>query len=184
MGDQKFNSKKFKELILYLATKHEEERYWGATKLNKCLFYSDFMAYAKYGQSITGAAYIALERGPAPKALVPVQKELLDSREIAVQERPMQRRILALREPDLSEFTAQEIALVDYVIDRTRTADADTLSDESHGFLGWKAARAEANAIGKQVVIPYNTVFVSNEKPDEFEEAHGHEQARRYGWPT
>lgn len=184
MAIQKFDKKKFKELILYLAAKHENERFWGATKLNKCLFYADFLAYQKYGEAITGADYVALERGPAPHKMLPVQKEMLGSGEIAIQERPMQRRIVALREPDLSGFKAQEIALVDYVIDRTRMADADALSELTHGFLGWKAARAEAEATGRQVVIPYSTVFVSNEKPDEFEEAHGRELARKHGWPA
>lgn len=184
MATPKMNTTKFKELILYLAAKHEGERFWGATKLNKSLFYADFLAYQKYGQSITGAAYIALEWGPAPKALVPVQKEMVEARDIAVQERAAQHRILALREPDLSEFSAQEIALVDSVVERTRRASADTLSELTHGFLGWKAARAEAVATGKQVVIPYSTVFVSNEEPDEFEEAHGRELVRQYGWPA
>jgi len=183
MATSTFNEKKFKELILYLAAKHEDERFWGATKLNKCLFYADFLAYQKHGEAITGAEYIALERGPAPRRLLPIQKEMLASGEIAIQERPMQRRIVALREPDLSEFTAQEIALVDEVIERTRMADANTLSELTHGFLGWKAARAESEATGRQVVIPYRTVFVSNKKPDEFEEAHGRELARKHGWP-
>jgi hypothetical protein len=180
----KFNKKKFKELVLYLAEKHENERYWGATKLNKCLFYADFLAYRKFGEAITGAEYMALERGPAPQKLLPIQREMLAAGEIAIQERPMQRRVLALREPDLSVFTAREIALVDDVIEHTRTADADELSQLTHGFLGWKAARAEAEATGRQVLIPYNTVFVSNDKPDEFEEAHGRELARKHGWPA
>ena len=180
----KFNKRKFKELVLYLAAKHENERFWGATKLNKCLFYADFLAYRKLGEAITWADYMALERGPAPQKLLPIQREMLGSGEIAIQERPMQRRIVPLREPDLSVFTAEEIALVDYVIDRTRMADADELSQLTHGFLGWKAARAEAEATGRQVVVPYNTVFVSNDKPDEFEEAHGRELARKHGWPA
>lgn len=184
MGSRKFNKKKFKELILYLAAKHEEEPYWGATKLNKCLFYADFLAYEKYGEAITGADYVALEHGPAPHELLPVQKEMLGSGEIAIQERARQRRIVALREPDLSEFSAQEIAIVDDVIERTRAAYANTLSELTHGFLGWKAARAESEATGRRIVIPYSTVFVSNKKPDEFEEAHGHELAGKHGWPT
>lgn len=178
----RFNAKKFRELILYLASKHEEEQLWGATKLNKCLFYSDFMAYERFGQPITGAAYLALERGPAPKAMMPVQKEMLESGEIAVQAKGAQHRIVALRDPDLSEFSAEEIALVDHVVERTRGATADTLSEHSHGFLGWMAARAEAIATGKQVVIPYSTVFVSSAPPDEFEVAHGRELAKKYGW--
>jgi hypothetical protein len=184
MSRQRFQRDKFKELILYLATKHEDEEFWGKTKLNKCLFYSDFMAFERFGEPITGAAYVALERGPAPKAMVPVQREMVESREIAVQVRGAQHRIVALREPDLSDFSAQEIALVDHVIERTRMATADMLSEHSHGFLGWQAARAEAIATQKQVAIPYSTAFVSSEPPDEFEIAHGRELAKQHGWPV
>ncbi|MDH5642316.1 MAG: Panacea domain-containing protein, partial [Nitrospira sp.] len=71
------NADKFKELILYVASQCEQDTYWNSTKLNKILFYSDFLAYKVNGQSITGADYFALERGPAPKALVPIREGMI-----------------------------------------------------------------------------------------------------------
>lgn len=177
-----YDEEKFKELILYVAAKYECEDFFGATKLNKLLFYSDFLAYKTLGRPITGAEYVALEFGPAPKRLLPVQDELVKSGDIAIERRTLQRRIIALRDPDLSEFSASEIAVVDQVIEALKDADAKQVSELSHAFLGWKAARAEGQATGQMVAIPYATVFVSNKALDEFEVAHGLELAEKYNW--
>lgn len=37
------------------------------TKMNKLLFYSDFLHYKRFGCSITGLNYIAIDKGPVPK---------------------------------------------------------------------------------------------------------------------
>ena len=70
---------KLKELMLYVVEKSETDPTFGAIKLNKILFFSDFLMYWKTGKSITGQEYMKLERGPAPRRLLPVQKELLDT---------------------------------------------------------------------------------------------------------
>jgi hypothetical protein len=144
---------KLQELILYIARRSEDDRHFGANKLNKLLFYSDFLAYAKTGRSITGATYERLEHGPAPRGLAAALAELKPA--CAEAERDYfgrkQRRIVALREPDLSEFTGAEIALVDELLDRLRNHDEDgELADRS---VGWQVA-----GVGEE--IPYGTAFV------------------------
>ena len=42
------------------------------------MFYSDFSAYVRWGTPITGAEYIRLDRGPAPKLMAPIRE--LDER--------------------------------------------------------------------------------------------------------
>jgi hypothetical protein len=178
----RFSEKKFKELILYIASQCEKDRYWGAIKLNKVLFYSDFLAYKLLGESITGADYQALERGPAPRQLCPIRDEMIRTGDLAIDKRSLQHRPIALREPDLRDFDAREIAIVNKVMTSLRHANADRASEMSHAFLGWKAAWEETKATGKNVVIPYGTVFVANPPLDEFEEAHGLELAKAHGW--
>ena len=170
---REFSRSRFRELILYCALKSETHRFFGATKLNKCLFYADFLAYRALGSSITGAEYLALEHGPAPRQFVAEREAMVRSNDIAIQHRPRQQRVIALREPNLGDFSGSEIAIVDQVIDALRTLDAGDVSKISHAFLGWKAAKAESEATGKQVVIPYGTALVSNEPLDEFQESHG-----------
>ena len=177
-----FQRKKFKELILYIASQCEKDKFWNATKLNKVLFYSDFLAFRDRGESITGAEYFALERGPAPKALVPVRDEMIQDKDLAIERRTFQQRPVALREPDYTLFTAQEIAIVNKVIAALRHKDADTVSEMSHAFLGWKAAWAEGQVTKEKVTIPYKSVFVSNAPIDEFEAAYGLDLAKKHEW--
>ncbi|MBI9068461.1 MAG: DUF4065 domain-containing protein [Salinivirgaceae bacterium] len=65
--------KKTKEVIAFLSTKMELPK----TKLNKLLFYSDFMMYANYGKSITGNAYRAVDYGPVPSNYGMLYEELI-----------------------------------------------------------------------------------------------------------
>jgi hypothetical protein len=67
---------KLQELILYIARRSEDVRHFGANKLNKLLFYTEFLAYSKTGRSITGATYERLEHGPAPRGLAATLEEL------------------------------------------------------------------------------------------------------------
>src|SRR5260370_21134206 len=68
---------RLRELILYVASKCSSDPEFNATRLNKILFYSDFVSYARTGKPITGAAYQALPHGPAPKRLKPISHRLI-----------------------------------------------------------------------------------------------------------
>jgi hypothetical protein len=164
--------------------KCDDDPYFGATKLNKALFYSDFEAYRRLGAAITGAEYRALPHGPAPKQLLPSRRQMEQTdRSIAVQTKGNQKRVVALRDPNLQIFTASEIAVVDEVIEQLAYLDTQTVEDRSHGFLGWKAAMARSIAAGGgPVTIPYSTVFVSNPRLDNFQRAHLSELARHNKW--
>jgi hypothetical protein len=50
MADFRFDKEKFKELVLYLAEKCETDPSFGVTKLNKLLYYCDFVAYSELGK--------------------------------------------------------------------------------------------------------------------------------------
>ena len=53
-----------KNVLLYIIENCKEIFY---TKMNKILFFADFVAYSKYGTSITGLTYRALDYGPVPE---------------------------------------------------------------------------------------------------------------------
>jgi len=55
---------KMAELILYVSDRCQLDPAYGSTKLNKILFYADFLYYAKHGTSITGQEYMRLDKGP------------------------------------------------------------------------------------------------------------------------
>jgi len=163
---------KFKELILLVARECREDPRCGATKLNKILFYSDFLAYEELGQSISGEAYRKLERGPVPSRMLPVVEDMQSQGWCAWADRdyfglPL-RKLQPLREPDLSLFSTEELEVVRRVIQDLWELNATEVSDLSHRFAGWQAA-----ASGEE--IPYETVFVDEPRrltDDEVEWAH------------
>ena len=161
---------KFAELILYVAKQSDCDPTFGAVKLNKILWASDFIAYGKLGKAITGQEYFKLENGPAPRRLLPVRSKLEEQGRAAVQKLERygftQQRLVALEEPDLSDFTGEEIAIVDDVIRELFGKSADDVSRWSHQFPGWMAAAL-------QETIPYETVFVSRRPLTETEIQHG-----------
>ena len=66
------DDEKFKELVLYVCHKSAGDAPFGATKLNKLLFYADFLAYKQLGSAVTKHAYQRLPNGPAPRAILPI----------------------------------------------------------------------------------------------------------------
>jgi hypothetical protein len=149
--------KKLQELILYISMKSEGDEGFGKVKLNKLLFFSDFLAYLYHGASITGQNYQALQQGPAPKAMLPVLNAMLELGEVAVREKEYhglkQQRVFSLRPPDTSIFDPKEIALVDEVVTKHWGQNGADVSEKSHKFIGW--------ALAKQgEAIPYSVVMV------------------------
>jgi hypothetical protein len=160
------SDRKLGELILYISQKCAHDSDFGATKLNKILYFSDFFAYGNWGKSITGADYQHLQYGPAPRRLKPLRKQLQDNGDLAVQPVPMagvvQHRTINLREPVLGLFTGEEIALVDRVIEQLAGFNAVQASELSHQFVGWKFTQ-----VGE--TIPYESIFWSDSALSESE---------------
>lgn len=150
---------KFRELILLLASLSEKDPRFSATKLNKLLFFCDFASFRSAGEPITGEAYQKLQYGPAPRRLLPVLKGLIEDGACIELEREhfgrRQRRVVALRLPDVDVFTAREVYLVEQIVRDLWDASASEISDISHEFVGWKAAK-----LGED--IPYETVYVGD----------------------
>jgi hypothetical protein len=156
------NDQKFRELILYIARESEQDEHFGATKLNKILFYSDFWAYRKLGHSITGQQYQKLGKGPAPRRLLPVVRKMEDHGDCVLAEREYfgrtQKILLASREPDLSLFSGTEIAIVRDIIERLQGLNATDVSELSHQFIGWQLAEEGED-------IPYSTALLGHPRP-------------------
>jgi uncharacterized phage-associated protein len=178
----KVNRRKLKNLILYISAVCGDDVHWGAIKLNKVLHKADFGFFEAHRESITNSNYIALEQGPAPNAMVPIIRELVETGRLAIQKRGRQKRPVALADPDLSLFTAEQISVVDKAIEELRHLTAKEASDNTHDAIGWIAARAKAKATKKSVVIPYESVFISAPPADPFEKAHGRELVAQHGW--
>lgn len=151
------SDKKLRELALYISERSAVDPAFGATKLNKLLFYSDFLAYLNFGKSITGQTYFRLNNGPAPKRWFFVREKMVDDGDLAVTKEEFfgfaKEKPIPLRKPDVSKFNAKELGLVDRVISKYLALNASQISDESHGFIGWSLAKDKED-------IPYEVALV------------------------
>jgi hypothetical protein len=152
--------RKLKELILYVAFRSSDDPRFGAVKLNKILFFADFEAYRRLGESITGATYQHLDEGPAPRAFVPMRDELLAEEAIRVSRREYfggeQQRIEPLRAPKLDLFSIAELEIVEEVIRELWQLNAKQASELSHYEPAWQLTRSGED-------IPYAAAWLSPE---------------------
>lgn len=164
------SQKKLQELILYISLKSESDAHFGKVKLNKLLFFADFLAFKYLGKSITGQDYQALQQGPCPKSMLPVMSAMQDIGDIAIRDSDYygfkQQRVFSLRRPNLNLFSGGEIALIDELITRNWDKNGTELSDESHEFLGWQLAQ-------KGETIPYEVALLGNRQPTPKEREYG-----------
>lgn len=169
---------RLKELVLYISEKCAGDPTFGSTKLNKVLFFSDFLAYAQTGKPITGAEYQKLPHGPAPKRLIPISKKLIANRALAIKEVSLgnktQRRPIALIKADLSDFTGEEIAKVDEVIEYLKGHTAAFVSEVSHQ-RAWRIT-------GDNEPIPYEAALLSDDGVTDYEINRAKELSEKYGW--
>jgi Protein of unknown function (DUF4065) len=188
--DGKFDSLTFKvpleralqrlrELIVYISEKSEHDQYYGATKLNKILYHSDFRAFERFGVPLTGAAYFRLPKGPAPRLMIPVRNKLISEGAIRLDKIGLgygleQHRIVALRRPVLEHFTSDEIALVDEVIKELWPQTATEVSDASHD-VRWRT-------LEHLDPIPYEFAFLSDDQITQEEIERTRELADKFGW--
>jgi len=160
---------KLRELILLITLRSERDPTFGSVKLNKLLFYCDFSAYLTYGKPITGQEYFSLKQG-APRQMKPITDRMEEERELAFQRTDyfgrIQNKPIALRSPNLRIFTAQEIGLVDEIIQKWSGKNATEISRHSHLFIGWKVA-------GEKETIPYSTALIGFREPTEDEYKRG-----------
>jgi hypothetical protein len=169
---------RFRELIVYISERCRGAEYFGATKLNKILYHSDFRAFERFGQPLTGVPYFALKAGPAPKTLLPVRRDLLNEGAIEIEKRAMgnrvQMRVVPLRKAYLELFTGDELALVDEVINELWNQSADEASNASHD-IRWRTLKLKDD-------IPYEAVFLSNEPLTDNDLRRTKELADELGW--
>ncbi len=166
-----FNAEKFRELLVYVSKKCEDDPTFGAVKLNKILYYADFAAYRLYDKPVTGAKYRKLSEGPAPRELILERDALVAAGDAEVREAAYftgtQKRLTIKpgRQANREIFEPRELALVDEIIDFFLGKTAREVSDFSHREPGWALSKNLA-------VIPYETAWLSaNPLPQEIEES-------------
>jgi hypothetical protein len=176
---QEFNEAKFKELIVYFARRLGPEAALGRVKLAKLLMHSDFNAFARFGHTITGATYEKWERGHLPRELLLAQRDLEASGAI-IEERvdyygKKLRHLTAQRDPDLTDFSEDEIGIAEGALHLYGHESAAYLSQLSHREVGWRLTDWKEE-------IPPHTVFLGTGGVTEDDIRRGEELASLHGW--
>jgi uncharacterized phage-associated protein len=150
MKNSGFNEKKFLNAVLFFA-KNTNPKQLGSTKLNKLLFYSDFLHYRRYGRSITGDRYVKFPHGPVPSTAYAIIGEIsgkigdsssktnkvkIFDKKIKIQETKVAdkrlSKIVALDEPDMSVFSDSEIEVLAEIAQQFKDKNGTRLSRATH----------------------------------------------------
>lgn len=150
------NLKKFKEVLLYILGKVGAKPNVGETVLYKLLYFIDFNYYEKYEEQLIGATYIKNHHGPTPIEFQSIVNEMIENKEIEVVKskyfQHLQKKYLPHQEPDLSVFNANEIKVIDDVLQKLSGMNASTISEYSHQDVPWMVT-------SERQKIDYESVF-------------------------
>ena len=167
---------RLRELILYIAEKLKDDPNFGRTKLAKVIYFSDFRSYTMHGRPVSGSRYIRLPHGPVPNDYNSIMIEMETNGLVETISSDVhnyvQKRPVALRKADLSSFSAQEIDVVNQVIDELIHLNASEPSNRTHG-IAWRLSEG-------QHYIPYEYALYSDEPLTEDETARAQELALKY----
>ena len=154
-GYKAFNREKTKKAILYFAERQSPYK----TKMNKLLFYADFVHFRNTAQSITGLRYAAISHGPVPNHFEYLFEALVEEgiicKETTMTNLGELEQILTSGEVhfDPSFFTASELEALDYVANIFKDKSASEIADISHREPAWK------ENIEEKKIIPYTYAF-------------------------
>lgn len=133
-GFVKFDLGKIVNMIVYIAKKMKGVF---TTKLNKLLWYADFLNFKEYTVSISGSNYIHLPLGPVPDnyewiIAAAIDKGLLCEEEVSYPDGKSGMQYTALENPDVSLFSQDELSIIDFVINYFSEHNCADIKDISH----------------------------------------------------
>lgn len=155
-----FNQDKFKDLVHYICwLSRDDPSKLGAVKLNKVLWFSEVISFAKFAKPITGARFVKQKFGPVPKAILPVLNDLQQDGLLSFMEVEYyghrKRQFVCEADPNTDAFSDEERELVDEVAEAIlNNHTAASISDLTHDAI-WKLA-----GIGED--IPLHAVLASS----------------------
>jgi uncharacterized phage-associated protein/transcriptional regulator with XRE-family HTH domain len=151
-GYAKQSYSKVKNVILYYVSQLD-----GVfnTKMNKLLFYSDFLSYKLHGVGITGLSYVAIQYGPVPEHWNVVYGSIDDIRTeiIAFSSGNSGDKLCSDIQPDMNEFSKEDIVILETVLSEFKDVSANDISAISHKEDAW------IKYIDTNCRIDYNEAF-------------------------
>ncbi len=139
------NVQKFKEVLLYILNKVGAKENIGETVIYKLLYFIDFDFYERYEEQLIGATYIKNKYGPTPVEFVKIVEQMTAHEELMKVKSEYfnfpQTKYLPRRKPDLAKFKANEIEVIDDVLNRLSEMNANQISAYSHSDVPWMSTK-------------------------------------------
>lgn len=146
-GYRAFSLEKMAAMISYLANRTSDLY---KTKLNKLLFYSDFVNYYLNGQSISGSRYVHLPYGPVPDGYEETLETLNHYGVIDVSQQNSAELIRGTESRAADFLTADEQKSLDWVLGSFGSMSASQLTELSHREKAYSNTRT-----GEEIAYEY-----------------------------
>lgn len=170
MGKSTLNKEKFVNAILYITKECSSIPHFGKTDLYKTLYFSDFDYYEMYEEHLTGESYYRIQNGPAPSHFSGIAKEMIEKNQLSRCKLPYHgyrlEKYIPQTEPDLSLFEANEIKVLDSVIEKISGMNATQVSEYSHQDMPYKATKPNRK-IDYELVFYRDPMFSVREYKDD-----------------
>lgn len=138
------NVEKFREVLLYILDKVGSKANIGETVLYKLLYFMDFNFYEKYEEQLIGATYIKNLYGPTPIEFKKLVDKMIEEEEITKVKGEYfqypQTKYLPLKKLELLNLKANELQVIDDVLNTLSDKTASQISEYSHKDVPWISA--------------------------------------------
>ena len=137
-GGASFSFEKLAAMTSYIAANGNDV---SKTKLNKLLFYCDFVNYFLHGRSISGSRYLHGQFGPVAEYYRETLETLVDENKLHTTRTLGHDELLADGGEALDVLTIFEVATVDWVLNSLGSMTAHEISEFSHEEKAFRFTR-------------------------------------------
>lgn len=109
------------------------------TKMNKLLFYTDFLSYKAHGVSMSGLAYRAITYGPVPFKwdIIYGIMEDIHSEIVQFPNGYTGTQLCSSLKPDMSSFSSHELEILNTIAEKFKDINSNDISSISHKEDAW-----------------------------------------------
>ena len=146
-GYRAFSLEKMAAMVSYMAGRSSDLY---KTKLNKLLFYADFVNFYRRGMSISGSTYVHLPYGPVPDGYEETLETLNHYGVIDISKQNSADLVVSGDNSATDFLTPEEKGTLDWVLDSFGAMSAGQLTEFSHRERAYKDTRA-----GEEIAYEY-----------------------------
>lgn len=149
-GYKKPNLERFTEMVVFFTEKLQPWK----TKLNKLLFYADFVMHKQSGYSISGGQYRAIPMGPVPNNFNSIFEYLDNNGDVDINYTTFpdggigeQFKPNSKRKFNSGLFTENELQVLEYIAERFKNTSTNEIIEISHKEKAWQENKDEKKII-------------------------------------